>query len=125
MSYIFLLISLGLLFLNIYVGFILSIVALIISIIQFKKKDFLNTITFILSSLVIVICIISFITSSYKKKEEIVEEALDENKKNSYISYEQKLEGLAKSGTPVILIDEDDFRTFNAKKVLAEALEKI
>lgn len=96
MSYIFLLISLGLLFLNIYVGFILSIVALIISIIQFKKKDFLNTITFILSSLVIVICIISFITSSYKKKEEIVEEALDENKKNSYISYEQKLEGLAK-----------------------------
>ena len=37
----------------------------------------------------------------------------------------RNLEGLAKSGTPVILIDEDDFRTFNAKKVLAEALEKI
>lgn len=37
----------------------------------------------------------------------------------------RKLEGLAKSGTPVILIDENDFRTFNAEKVLNEALEKL
>lgn len=37
----------------------------------------------------------------------------------------RKFEGLAKSGTPVILIEEDDFRTFNAKKVLDEALQKI
>ena len=96
MSYIFLLISLGLLFLNIYVGFILSIVALIISIIQFKKKDFLNTVTLILSSLIIVICIIYFITSSFKKNVEIAEETLDESKKNTYLTYEQKLESLAK-----------------------------
>lgn len=37
----------------------------------------------------------------------------------------RKLEGLASAGTPVILISEDDFRTFNAKKVLDEALEKV
>ncbi len=36
----------------------------------------------------------------------------------------RKVEGLANSGTPVILIDEEDFRVFNAKKVLDEALEK-
>ena len=36
----------------------------------------------------------------------------------------RKLEGLANSGTPVILIVEEDFRVFNAKKVLDEALEK-
>ena len=99
MSYIFLLISLGLLFINLYLGCAISIVALIISIINFKKKDFLNTVTLILSSIVIIICIISFITSmtsSFKKNVEIIEDAKDESKKNSYISYEQKLEGLAK-----------------------------
>lgn len=35
----------------------------------------------------------------------------------------RKLEGLAKSGTPVILISDEDFTTFNAKKVLEEALK--
>lgn len=34
----------------------------------------------------------------------------------------RKFMGLAKAGTPVLLIDEDDFRTFNAKKVLDNAL---
>lgn len=37
----------------------------------------------------------------------------------------RKFEGLARSGTPVILISDDDFRTFNAKKVLEEALSKL
>lgn len=36
----------------------------------------------------------------------------------------RKFEGLANSGTPVILISDEDFRTFNAKKVLEEALAK-
>lgn len=35
-----------------------------------------------------------------------------------------KFEELASSETPVILIDDEDFRTFNAKKVLDEALSK-
>ena len=96
MAYIFLLVSLGLLFINLYLGCVISLVSLIISIIQFKKKDFLNIVTLILSSLVIVICIISFISSSFKKNVEISEETLDESKKNSYITYEQKLESLAK-----------------------------
>jgi len=35
----------------------------------------------------------------------------------------RKLEGLAQSGTPVILISDEDFTTFNAKKVLDDALQ--
>ena len=35
----------------------------------------------------------------------------------------RKFMGLAKAGTPVLLIDEEDFRTFNAKKVLDHAIE--
>lgn len=35
-----------------------------------------------------------------------------------------KFEDLAKPGTPVILINDNDFQTFNAKKVLEEALER-
>ena len=89
-------VSLGLLFVNLYFGCALSLIALIISIIQFKKKDFLNIVTFILSSIVIIVCIISFLTSSFKKNVEIAEETLDESKKNAYLTYEQKLEGLAK-----------------------------
>lgn len=34
----------------------------------------------------------------------------------------RKFEGLANSGTPVILISDEDFTNFNAKKVLDEAL---
>lgn len=34
----------------------------------------------------------------------------------------KKFKDLAVPGTPVILISEDDFRTFNVKKVLDEAL---
>jgi len=34
-----------------------------------------------------------------------------------------KIEDLSKPGTPVLLIDEEDFRTFNAKKVLDDALK--
>jgi PTS system cellobiose-specific IIB component len=34
-----------------------------------------------------------------------------------------KFEDLASPGVPVILIDDEDFQTFNAKKVLEEALQ--
>ncbi len=37
----------------------------------------------------------------------------------------RKFKGLANSGTPVILISDEDFRTFNAKKVLDEALAQL
>lgn len=37
----------------------------------------------------------------------------------------RKFKGLANAGTPVILISDDDFRTFNAKKVLDEALAEL
>ena len=36
-----------------------------------------------------------------------------------------KFEDLAKAGTPVILISDDDFVQFNAKKVLEEALAQV
>lgn len=36
-----------------------------------------------------------------------------------------KFEDLANPGTPVILISDDDFRSFNAKKVLEEALNQL
>ena len=35
-----------------------------------------------------------------------------------------KFEDLARPGTPVILISDEDFKTFNAKKVLEDALQK-
>lgn len=96
MSYIFLLISLILIFVNIYLGFALSIVSLVISIIKFKKKDFLNSVTLILSSIVIIVCTIYFLTSSFEKNVEKAREAIDESKKNHYLNYERKLESLAK-----------------------------
>ena len=34
-----------------------------------------------------------------------------------------KFEDLARPGTPVILISDEDFKTFNAKKVLEDALQ--
>lgn len=34
-----------------------------------------------------------------------------------------RFEDLADPGTPVLLISDDDFKTFNAKKVLDEALQ--
>lgn len=37
----------------------------------------------------------------------------------------RKFEGLASSGTPVILISDEDFKTFNAQKVLDEALAQL
>ena len=35
-----------------------------------------------------------------------------------------KFEELARPGTPVILISDEDFKTFNAKKLLEDALQK-
>ena len=35
-----------------------------------------------------------------------------------------KFEDLARPGTPVILISDEDFKTFNDKKVLEDALQK-
>jgi len=96
MSYIFMLIGLALVFVNIYLALIVNIVALVISIINLKKKDFLNIITLILSIIVIILCIIQIFMTNFNKTVDKVDKEMDSAKKNTYLTYEQKLENLAK-----------------------------